>query len=415
MNFSDWQALAPAAAAAELRRRALTLPAAQQRAAMVRLPSTAELNALFEAAPAATPLAGVPCFIKDLFDVAGEPMLAGSTFLPEVRPGPTRDGSMVAALKAAGAVPAGRAHLHEFAYGLTGENPHYGDCEHPRFPGRTSGGSSSGSAALVAAGVVPFATGTDTGGSIRVPAAFCGLFGLRLTPRHGWIADAFPLAPSYDTAGWFTATAADMRAAAGALLGLSPTGDTSPRGAYLEPPGLEPEVAAACRAAAETFATAADRATREAWDHAMTGAASHYNVLGSLEAWQVHAGWAEQFRDRYDPAVWQRLVRAQNWTPAQIDGARTGARAVRSWWKEFFRTHDFLVLPATPLPALTRTECTAENRARLLALTTPVSLAGLPVLTVPVPLAGGLTTGLQVVMPEAGGPTLAWALDRAAD
>jgi amidase/aspartyl-tRNA(Asn)/glutamyl-tRNA(Gln) amidotransferase subunit A len=143
----------------------------------------------------------------------------------------------------------------------------------------------------------------------------------------------------------------------------------------------------------------------------MASAAENYNVLASLEVWTVHAGWAERFRDRYDPVVWQRLIRAKQWTAQQIDAAHAGAAAVRRWWVEFFRIHDFLVLPATPMPALATAECTAENRARLLALVTPVSLAGLPALTVPVQLPGGLTTGLQIVMLDASGPVLPWALD----
>ena len=264
MTFAEWQQLAPDEAARELLRRAQALPEAQRRAAIVRLPSAAELEARFAAAPSDTPLAGVPYFLKDLFDVAGEPTLAGSTFLPEVRPAPATNSALVTALRAAGVVLAGKTHLHEFAYGLTGENPHYGDCEHPRFAGRTSGGSSSGSAAVVAAGVAPFAIGTDTAGSIRVPAAFCGLFGLRLTPHDPWIADAFPLAPSYDTAGWFAATAADLRTAAGALLNLQASAQT-PRGVYLEPPRLESDVAAACRMAAMIFASPVDHATHDAW------------------------------------------------------------------------------------------------------------------------------------------------------
>src|SRR4029453_4186346 len=135
MTFIEWQQLAPDEAARELLRRAQALPKAQQQAAIVRLPSAAEPEARSPSAPSGTPLAGVPYFLKDLFDVAGEPTLAGSTFLPEVRPTPATDSVLVTALRSVGAVLAGKTHLHEFAYGLTGENPHYGDCEHPRFPG----------------------------------------------------------------------------------------------------------------------------------------------------------------------------------------------------------------------------------------------------------------------------------------
>jgi amidase/aspartyl-tRNA(Asn)/glutamyl-tRNA(Gln) amidotransferase subunit A len=192
MTFDDWQRLSPGAAAHEMLRRVAALPDTQRRAAIATLPDETILTARFAAVPRSSPpslLGGVPYFLKDLFDVAGEPTLAGSLFLPEVRPAPARESALVRGLRDAGAVLGGKAHLHEFAYGLTGENVHSGDVEHPRFPGRTSGGSSSGSAALVAAGVVPLAIGTDTGGSIRVPAAFCGLFGFRLTPRDKFIRD----------------------------------------------------------------------------------------------------------------------------------------------------------------------------------------------------------------------------------
>ena len=145
-------------AAREFRRRAESrLSPAQQRAVFAVRRTDDELAAAFAAAPAGAPLSRVPYLAKDLFDVAGMPTLAGSNFLPEVRPTPTRDGAIAKAFAQAGAVLAGKTHLHEFAYGITGENPHYGDCERPGFPERTTGGSSSGSAAAVAAGVVPLA------------------------------------------------------------------------------------------------------------------------------------------------------------------------------------------------------------------------------------------------------------------
>src|SRR5688500_4691761 len=178
MTFREWQELTPSAAARELHRRvAALLPPVQQRAVIAHLFTEDELATRFAAAPAGSPLARVPFLVKDLFDVGGLPTFAGSTFLPEVRPTRAHDGAFVHAFANAGGVIAGKTHMHEFAYGITGENPNYGDCEHPHFPGRTTGGSSSGSAAAVAAGIVPLALGSDTGGSVRVPAAFCGLFG----------------------------------------------------------------------------------------------------------------------------------------------------------------------------------------------------------------------------------------------
>lgn len=318
---------------------------------------------------------------------------------------------MVQALSAAGAVLGGKAHLHEFAYGLTGENPNFGDVEHPRFPGRTSGGSSSGSAALVAAGVVPFAIGTDTGGSIRVPAAFCGLFGFRLTPHHAFIRDAFPLAPSFDTAGWFTTNAHDMRRAISALVALRGS-DRELRGHYIEPPGLEPEVATACRAAAALLAPPNDPGLTADWDKAMAGSVEAYAVLQSTEALAVHGPWLDSRRDRYSPGVWSRIDRARHWTDAERTAANLRLIVIRQWWTRLFLAADYLVVPATPFPALTKAECTQENRNRLLALTAPASLGGLPVLTVPVALPSGLTTGLQIIVNHPQSPVVNWVLEK---
>jgi amidase/aspartyl-tRNA(Asn)/glutamyl-tRNA(Gln) amidotransferase subunit A len=356
-------------------------------------------------------LGGVPYFAKDLFDAAGMPTLAGSTFLPEVRPAGAHDGAFVAAVNAAGAVLAGKTHMHEFAYGITGENAHYGDVEHPRFPGRTTGGSSSGSAAIVAAGVVPFALGSDTGGSVRVPAAFCGLFGFRLTPRDAWIADAFPLSPSMDTAGWFTTNAGDMRESLAALVGLR-TSQRTPRGGYLEMPGMDAEVAAAWGAAAERFTSPVEAMVRDDLRAGFAAALDTYNTFVALEAWEVHKAWAEQKRDRYGEVVWQRLKRVHTLTPAQVDAAHLHLTTLRLLWTKYFLTFDYLVLPASPCPAPTKAECTLGTRSRVLTLMSAVSLAGLPVLTVPVTLPSGLTTALQVIVNHPQSPVVNWALEK---
>jgi amidase/aspartyl-tRNA(Asn)/glutamyl-tRNA(Gln) amidotransferase subunit A len=339
------------------------------------------------------------------------PTFAGSTFLPEVRGPITRDGAFARTLAVAGAVLAGKTQMNEFAYGITGENPHYGDCERPGYPGRVTGGSSSGSAAVVAAGIVPFATGSDTGGSVRLPAAFCGIFGFRGTPRDPWIGDAFPLAPSFDTAGWFTATATDMRIALSALVGLRASQRT-PRGCYLELPGLDAEVAAACSIAAARLAPSADVDTAADLLRGFQRSAEIYNTIAIGEAWKVHEPWAERYRERYDPAVWQRLIRRRTLTTAQIEAADTGAAALRLLWTQVFLSFDFLLLPASPFAALTKAECTPENRNRILTLTAPASIGGLPVLTLPVALPSGLTTGLQVVVNHPQSPVLNWALEQ---
>jgi aspartyl-tRNA(Asn)/glutamyl-tRNA(Gln) amidotransferase subunit A len=244
-----------------------------------------------------------------------------------------------------------------------------------------------------------------------VPAAFCGLFGFRLTPRHPWITDALGLAASFDTAGWFTTNAEDMRASISALVGLR-TSEREPRGCYLELPGLDSDVAIACREAAQRFTTPAEPIVHDDLLHGFSAALDSYHTITALEAWEVHKGWAERFRDRYDPVVWQRLNRVHDITPAQIDNAHFGLTTIRMLWTKYFLTYDFLVLPASPTPALTKTECTLANRQRILSLTAPASIGGLPVLTVPVTLPSGLTTGLQIVVNNAQSPVVNWVLER---
>jgi amidase/aspartyl-tRNA(Asn)/glutamyl-tRNA(Gln) amidotransferase subunit A len=410
MTFRDWRNLSPGAAAREIHERVRTrLSPAQQRAVIAALVPENELATRFAQAPRDRPLGGVPFFVKDLFDVPGLPTFAGTSFLPEARPTPARESAFVRDLRAAGAVFAGKTHLHEAAYGITGENAHYGDAEHPRFPGRTTGGSSSGSVAVVAADIAPLALGSDTGGSVRVPAAFTGLYGFRTTPHSAWIEDAVALSPTCDTAGWFTANAADMRMSLSALLGLR-TSQREPNGCYLELPGLDADVAQACRAAAAKLTSPAEPTVRDDLLDGFSRALETYNTLVAVEAWEVHKGWAERYRARYSDLVWQRLNRVHAITPAQLASAQTELAAVRLLWTKFFLTYDFLVLPASPCPAPTKAECTLETRTRVLTLTAPASLGGLPVLTIPLPLPSGMTTGLQIVVNHAQSPVINWTL-----
>ena len=432
LPFADWQAMPPAAAAAEVHRRVAALPAPLRRAALAWLRPESELEAALAAGLGgrefardiavsgtnrpALPLRGVPFLAKDLYDLAGVPTYAGSTFLPQVRPTPG-DSRLLTHMREQGAAVAGKTHLVEFASGLTGENPHYGDCPHPLFPDRLSGGSSSGSAALVAAGVVPLALGTDTGGSVRVPAAFCGLHGFRLTPGDDFIRDAFPLAPTMDTAGWFTAGAADLltvwRALTGTRAGASAH---EPRGCYLPGRTLLPEMDAtvddACTRRAAAFSARADAATEAALISAWQGAVEAYVTIGMSEAYAVHREWLGPYRADYDPVIWQRFTDAGQWPPEKIAAARTKLESVRRQCDTFFQTHDFLVLPGAPFSALRKSECTPEARRGILTLTAPASLGGLACLTLPVPLGHGLTAGLQVILPRPDTPDVAWLLSR---
>ena len=370
------------------------------------------------------PLYGIPYLLKDLFDLAGLPTQAGSTFLNAVRGTPARDSAIVRRLHELGAACTGKTHLVEFAAGLFGDNSHYGDCPHPRDPTRLSGGSSSGSAALVGAGVVPLAIGTDTGGSVRVPAAFCGVYGFRLSPHDEFIRDAMALAPSLDTAGWFTANAGDMITAWNAICSsrretAGASGLTTAatfRGCFLPSSAFgisfDSVTATACDRMAATFAQSADAATTAALFASWQGAIEAYTIPALHEANAIHRDWLAPYREHYEPSIWQRFSDGGRYSAEQLATAALTFARVRVTLLQFFASHDYLILPATPLPALRKADCTPEARKALLTLTTPASLAGLPVLTIPVALPSGLTGGLQVILPNANSAALPWILNR---
>jgi amidase/aspartyl-tRNA(Asn)/glutamyl-tRNA(Gln) amidotransferase subunit A len=345
------------------------------------------------------PLSGVPYAAKDLFHAAGHTTRGGGNLpMPRAR----KSSCLLEAMSGLGAVLVGKTQLHEFAYGLTGENPHHGHVVHPQHPDRDAGGSSSGSAAAVAAGCVPLALGTDTAGSLRVPASYCGLWSWRGIPRHDHIRDVFPLAPSFDTAGWLTRTAADCARLWKLLHGSDGTPLPAPRGAYL------PASALGLTGLTEHLARLdgiAGQFTPEtlAADHPLAsvcrGVGPTYVTLSSVEACAVHQGKLDRHRERYGEAVWQRLDRGRHWTAAQLDEARLHALCIRAAYDRFFADHDFLITPVTLEPAPRVAGAAApELRDTLLQLNTHVSIAGRPAISLPVPVADGLTLGLQIVV-----------------
>lgn len=422
MDIHAWQSLTPSAAADRFFQRLAAMPEAAARSALAWVSDRDALERSF--AESRGPLRGVPVAVKDLFDLAGVPTRAGSTFLPSVRPTPTRDSALVGVLRQAGGVVAAKTHLHEFAYGLSGENPHYGSVPHPSFPGRLTGGSSSGSAWAVAAGLVPLALGTDTGGSIRVPAAFCGLYGWR-GPVGPWgRVGVVPLSPSFDAAGWFTRTAADMVKSLDLLLAIDPAWGVTPISAAGMPPlnpvhpinpspktpplltgcywpcreqVTDPQARQAMDTLAQQWNLVEDTTWAEAFSHAFAKTGTTYAVLNSREAFAWHEPWLDARKAAYDPAVWGLIDRGRRWAEAEVREAEQRLRNIRQVWSEFFQAHDFLVMPAVHRPAPLAGDTGVEYRRALLALNTPASLAQLPVLCVPVPVAGGGSLGVQVV------------------
>lgn len=402
-TIEQWRQAAlidPLKAARDFLARIAALPSDVRRAVIAWTPSVEILaDAWANAAGKDAPLAGAPYALKDLFDVAGAPTRAGSDFLEKVRPTPTEDALIAQRLEALGAVMACKTGLVEFAYGLSGENMWYGDAPHPRLPGALAGGSSSGSAWAVGAGLTPFAIGTDTAGSMRVPATYCGLYAWRDAPGPLTEQGCFPLAKSFDTVGWFSQTPGLLLSLNEALLDNAPAVD-NPRVLDLSDicPTLAPELRAASNRVLSEFDAASDQDALKLAKSAFAGSAVAYNVLGSREAYALHAPWLDDYRPRYDPAVWARIDRGRQWSDSQIADAYAKEAQVNQCLANLFQRYDAIALPITPIPSPGKREMTEDYRAELLALTTPASLGRTPALTIPTLLADGASGGIQLLI-----------------
>ena len=365
------------------------------------------------------PLAGAPFAVKNLFDVAGLTTLAGSRINAD-RPPATRDAAPVAALRRAGAVLVGALNMDEYAFGFTTENTHYGPTRNPRDTERVAGGSSGGSGAAVAAGLVPLALGSDTNGSIRVPAALCGVFGLK--PTYGRVSrrGTALFAGSFDHVGPLARSARDLAAALDAMQGpdlgdpvasrraASPTRGEVSRGiAGLRiavagehfARGGEPEVFTAVTEVARALDARGTVSLPE--PHRARAAAM---VITAAEGGQLHLADLRARPNDFDPMTRDRFL-AGALVPA---AAYLAAQRFRTWYRarvrEVFERVDVLLAPTTPYPAprigqdwIRVGSVDVPARGTLGLYTQPLSFIGLPVLSVPVPRTAGLPLGVQLV------------------
>jgi amidase/aspartyl-tRNA(Asn)/glutamyl-tRNA(Gln) amidotransferase subunit A len=405
-SVEDWREFTltrgPRMAAEEFLIRLGHVDGAEQRAALCGLPDARELVRRFEAAwpRRESSLGGVPFLTKDVYFRAGQTTGAGSRFLAEELGPAARDSTLPAAFRDdAGAVECGRTQLNEFALGLSGENPHFGDCPHPFLADRLSGGSSSGSAFAVARGLVPFALASDTAGSIRVPCGHCGVWGLRLSPDVAPIGDMFPLSPGYDAQGWIARTPRDLRQVSAAVLGEAPPAG---KGLWAGDFGLgaAPECLAAARETATQAGAQEDRSAAELLHMACAGAASAWPVIGASSAARVHAAWLDRRKAEYDPAVWRRLDAGRRRTPDELRQAEAVRDRIVEAFRAVFRRAHFVAALSTPGPALTKKEADERARSSLLALNAPAALAGLPVIAGHARLSDGRTVGVQFIFPD---------------
>ncbi len=356
---------------------------------------------------AAGPLVGLTFAVKDIYDVASYPTGCGSPEKTAEDPVPVAHAASVAKLLDAGATFAGKTHTAELAFSLDGRNEHYGTPINPAAPGRVPGGSSSGSAAVVAAGLVDFALGSDTGGSVRGPASFCGLIGLRPTFGRIDIAGTMPLAAIFDTVGWFTRDIDTYDRVGAVLLGEDVAGPPLARMVVAED--------AAALFAEENDATILARAVARVATHLISDGGVRvaeseglqrwhltYRTMQGYHAWRAHGPWIERRKPDLNPAVVARFAAARAVTQDAYDAAaafrETAARRVA----ELVGDDGVIVLPTMPgiAPLLDASEAVFERfRGRAVSMLCIAGLAGFPQISLPLMTVDGCAVGLSLIGP----------------
>lgn len=363
-----------------------------------------KIDAMRQAGQTLPPLAGVPFGVKDLFDIAGHVTTAGSVVLRNMPPA-QKDAAIVQRLKAAGAIPVATLNMDEFAYGFATVNAHYGTTHNPHDLARMAGGSSGGSAAAVAAGFLPFALGSDTNGSIRIPASLCGVWGIKPTfgrlPRAG----AYPFSASLDVVGSFASSLDDLITTFYVMDGSTPVPEPAADTLRISRLGgwfasnLAPALVAALDRVCASLQTTS---TVELPEVASARAASF--LITAAEGGNLHLPRLRKQAAEYDYATRDRLI-AGALLPSST---YLQAQRFRNWFRakihELFQKTDVLIAPAVmgEAPLLDQPTVMVDGkpvsaRANLGLFTQPLSLPGLPVLCLPLKNTGSLPLGLQLV------------------
>ncbi|WP_349656739.1 AtzE family amidohydrolase [Xanthomonas sp. 10-10] len=348
-------------------------------------------------------LAGVPFVVKDLFDVAGQVTTAGAVIRAQCAPA-VRDAAVVQRLCDAGAVLVGTANMDEFAYGFATVNAHYGTTANPHDHRHLAGGSSGGSAAAVAAGLVPFALGSDTNGSIRVPAALCGVYGLR--PTHGALPleGVFPFVDALDVVGPFATSVADLRRVYEVMHGhalrhcnvanlrIARLGGWFQRNLDFELDAGIGALLTACNSTTHIQLPEAERARAAAF------------VLTAAEGGHRHRTALGTHGDQFDPATRDRLFAGLQLPASAVADVQRFAQWFRAAMQQLWDDVDVLIAPAVPCVAPRIDQDTilidglpVSARANLGIFTQPLGLAGCPVLAAPLPRPGRLPLGVQLI------------------
>lgn len=352
------------------------------------------------------PLAGLTFAVKDLYDVAGQVTSYGHPEWARTHGTAAATAPIVTTLLEAGATLTGKTKTVELAYGLTGENVWHGTPRNPKAPDRFPGGSSCGSAAAVAAGLVDFAMGSDTGGSVRIPASYCGVFGIR--PSWGAIslAGACALGPSFDTPGWFARDAATLLLVGEQLLPMEPGGpDCLPAGPLLKPEDVwinsDPAVARALLPALEATQRVMGTAMRmEVAPEGLHQLYENFRCMQAEEAWATLGGWISRVKPEFGPGVGARFDAARDMAPEKAAAGRAFRRRFQHRMRSLLQGGAVLAYPTSPLPPPRLTATQDEQNAvreRTMGGTAISGLGGLAEVSMPVAVVDGAPVGFSLV------------------
>lgn len=349
-------------------------------------------------------LDGLSFGLKDLYDVQGRVAGCGNPDWQRTHAAAERDCPVLASLLAAGASLAGITHTDELAYSLNGENHHYGTPRNPAAPGRIPGGSSSGSASVTATGQVDFAIGSDTGGSVRIPAAYCRLYGIRTTHGSVDLSDCMPLAPSYDTCGWFARDPAMMSRVGDVLLpGVAATRGLDDVRWLMDPALFRLCDDATSKAMISRLARLGVNISQVDIGFDPEGWKEAFRILQAAEIWQVHGDWVTEEKPTFGPGVKDRFEMASGITEGEVAQKQPVRDHITGLMNDLLGDDSVLLLPTSPGPAPVMNwdaKLLDDFRYRIIALTCIAGHAGLPQVTMPAGEADGAPVGLSIIGPR---------------
>ncbi len=405
-SFAEWSALAqsePERLADQFLGKCELLPPESRRAFIAAAPDRDTLiqNIKASCAHEDAPLTGVPYILQDLFDVDDLPTRCGAPFQDPFEANLEDASLLYQKLKSLGAALLAKTVPGEFGVGIRGRNPSYGDCPHADGLRYICGGGAGTSAHAVKAGWVPLAFGLDSSAGIRIPAAFHGLFGFRMSNNDYAREGVFPIVPSLESVGWVCAQIDDLQRTIEAFhhtpLAMDPP---APRGHLLENPSipLDPTLKAGLLNLVRHLDTDEDPDTNKALCKAFKEANEAFATIESRELYSIHQYWIEEYRQRYDEGLLRRIEAGQICTADKADNAASIQQRIREAMVEYFRTYDYLILPISPTQNPDKADWSGQLENDLRRLNAPTSLTFLPALILPFPCEKGRHSAVQLIL-----------------